>query len=369
MKAKSAIGADCPLRLDDCLAARQNASAGRLCSRCGTVLASRRILVFGDISLAAPDTSQRSSRSSAICVGLRAYSFSDFCQKIICRSKSALTLHAAPAGHLMFVRHPRPVETAHQKRRTAGASADRAAADRRPGEAPGFDPFRDQDHAASIPKRSRNLPPRLGRKTKTSPQWGSAVKAEATSATRPLMQRWKSNGCVAITTPVSSPAPRHTMSFHEFIASAAAVKALHSRMDADQKSTVARIKDEKPEKQTAPGFKKCAPLGRGRHPARWNLAQLGTQNRSASLSRVRKPPDTSGRWHALRRWAEISQRYDNPYRGFSGDGRIIARESDCFQCRASSAAIAHSSTCTDERDNGVVVGKDFDHVGSALGLH
>jgi hypothetical protein len=42
-------------------------------------------------------------------------------------------------------------------------------------------------------------------------------------------------------------APHHTMSIHEFTASAAAINALHDRMDANQQSTVAKIKDENPE--------------------------------------------------------------------------------------------------------------------------
>jgi hypothetical protein len=109
-------------------------------------------------------------------------------------------------------------------------------------------------------------------------------------------------------------APHHTMSIHEFTASAAAVNALHNRMDANQQSAVAKIKDENPENnkliQDLDSLVRTEGLAGYRDPGSVrDPKQIGELIESEKTSRN---STTTARLAALGR--DISETHDNPHR-------------------------------------------------------
>lgn len=112
----------------------------------------------------------------------------------------------------------------------------------------------------------------------------------------------------------SMTAPNHTMSFQEFTASAAAVNALHNRMDANQQSAVAKIRDENPEKnkllQDLDSFVSREGLGGNQAPGSVrDPKQIGELIEGEKTSRDFR---TAARLAAIGR--DISNTYDNPHR-------------------------------------------------------
>lgn len=189
IEGKSATGPDCALRLDHFLEARQMLRQGAHVARCRPVLTWRTIIAFGGIvigrgrHLAEVAEIERDLRriedgqllrfcpedhlpkQIGIDAQLRVLGFksqNDSLQLGRIRwqrtragrhdqlYQAAPNLQANPVTSRrsdrsfdVFLRHPRPVEAGHQKGELLARQPDRAAADRRPGEAPGFEPFRD----------------------------------------------------------------------------------------------------------------------------------------------------------------------------------------------------------------------------------